>query len=169
MEEKRKSNSKSFRFDENTIADIDSRSAYYRCTKTEYLKFLIKRDCASDYSDETLITYRIDELEKKIDRQKLMLDEYGNLFLAFLESFFYYMKTPGVPYSHGDANKKLKILIDGLVGDFINGDKTFLEHIFGDLFDDEDNSARMELQEKLLNKTMSEKVEAESAKEKKHE
>ena len=165
MAEKKKRYAKSYRFDEDMIADIASRAAYYHCSKTDYLTFLVKRDCASDYSDETLLTYRIDGLEKKIDRQKLLLDEVGNLFLAFMESFFYYMKSSEFPYSRSDAKKKLELLKDGLVGNFINGEKTFLENLFGDFFVDESSAERQELQERLLNTTMSEKVQAVSAKE----
>ena len=151
MEEKRKSNSKSFRFDEDTIADIDSRSAYYRCTKTEYLKFLIKRDCASDYSDETLITYRIDELEKKIDRQKLMLDELGNLFLEFLTV---YLSKNALPTS--EEIKETEASVENMVcrhlNDFSNGKKTFLENLFDTFFWEEEDEERSELQQKIFEK-----------------
>ena len=151
MEEKRKSNSKSFRFDEDTIADIDSRSAYYRCTKTEYLKFLIKRDCASDYSDETLITYRIDELEKKIDRQKLMLDELGNLFLEFLTV---YLSKNALPTSEEikETEASVENMLCRHLNDFSNGKKTFLENLFDTFFWEEEDEERSELQQKIFEK-----------------
>ncbi len=151
MEEKRKSNSKSFRFDEDTIADIDSRSAYYRCTKTEYLKFLIKRDCASDYSDETLITYRIDELEKKIDRQKLMLDELGNLFLEFLTV---YLSKNALPTSEEikETEASVENMLYRHLNDFANGKKTFLENLFDTFFWEEEDEERSELQQKIFEK-----------------
>lgn len=151
MEEKRKSNSKSFRFDEDTIADIDSRSAYYRCSKTEYLKFLIKRDCASDYSDETLLTYRIDGLEKKIDRQKLMLDELGNLFLEFLTV---YLSKNALPTSEEikDTEESVENMLYRHLNDFSNGKKTFLENLFDTFFWEEEDEERSELQQKIFEK-----------------
>ena len=145
---------KTFRFPPEIADAIKRRAECYKCTKTDYLKFLILKDCESDYSAESFATYRLQELSSKMDKLKFIIDEFGNLFLEFLAVYLNKNDNP----KFEDLNDmeegvgiKLNEMLRHHINGFKNGNKDFLGNLFDMLIDEEDEDLeRPELQLKVM-------------------
>ena len=145
---------KTFRFPPEIADAIKRRAECYKCTKTDYLKYLILKDCESDYSAESFATYRLQELSSKMDKLKFIIDEFGNLFLEFLAVYLIkndYPKFEELNDMEEGADSKLNEMLRHHINEFKIGNKDFLGNLFDMLIDEEDEDLeRPELQFKVM-------------------
>ena len=146
----------SFRFPDEIVKEMKRRADYLKCSKTDYVRNLILRDGASEESEESLITFHLQNFNKKLDHQNLMLNEYGNLFLEFIRLYFRGRSIPNDPKSKETAEHNMELFLRKHIVDLANGKKVFLKNIYAELLDDDDCAERMHLRTKVRDKLLRE-------------
>ena len=146
----------SFRLPDEIVKEMKRRADYLHCTKTDYIRNLILRDGASEETEESLITFHLQNFNKKLDRQNLMLNEYGNLFLEFIRLYFRGRSIPKDQESKEKADRYMESFLRMHIVDLANGKKVFLKNIYAELLDDDDTPERVNLRLKVRNKLLKE-------------
>ena len=117
---------------------------------------LILRDGASEVSEESLITFHLQNFNKKLDHQNLLLNEYGNLFLEFIRLYFRGRTISNDPKAKEKADHNMELFLRKHIVDLANGKKVFLKNIYAELLDEDDFPERVKLRTKVREKLLKE-------------
>ena len=146
----------SFRLPDEIVKEMKRRADYLHCTKTDYVRNLILRDGASEESEESLITFHLQNFNKKLDHQNLLLNEYGNLFLEFIRFYFRGRTISNDPKAKEKADHNMELFLRKHIVDLANGKKVFLKNIYAELLDEDDFPERVKLRTKVREKLLKE-------------
>lgn len=167
MVEKKTYISKTYRFPKEMVDAIERRAAYHGMKKSEYMKYLVMQECASDYTTGQIMKCRLDNLSDKMDMMKLLMDEFGNLFLEFITVVFASTNLPDIQKLVEKMEKEdnnLNKILEVHKNKFKMGQKDFLRTIFGNIIEEDEDICRDELKCRVIDQ-MKESIRASVMKE----